>query len=155
MPENKRIITFLKKNSIPFTLTHHPKAYTAQRVAAAVHIPGDVLVKSIIIKIDGKMALAVLPANDRIVFKEFAHQLHAKKVELATEEEFRKLFPDCETGAMPPFGNLYDMDTYIASDLTTNEDIAYNACNHMDVIKQKFEDYNRLVSPIIVHFEMH
>ena len=155
MPENKRILTYLKENGVPFTLSHHPKAYTAQRVAASAHIPGNILIKTVAVKIDGKMALAVLPANDRIEFKEFARQLHSKKVTLAAEEEFRKFFPDCETGAMPPYGNLYNMDTYIASDLAKNEEIAYNACNHMDIITQRFEDYNRLVSPIMVHFEMH
>lgn len=154
MPQQKRILAYLKENGVPFTLSHHPKAYTAQRVAATAHIPGKILAKIVVIKIDGKLALAVLPANDRIDFEEFARQLHVSKVELASEEEFRKAFPDCETGAMPPFGNLYNMDTYLASDLTNNQEIAFNACNHVDIITMKFEDFNRLVSPVIVHFEM-
>ena len=135
-------------------MTHHPKAYTAQRVAATAHVPGKIMAKTIVVKIDGTFALAVLPANDRISLSEFASQLHSKKVVLATEEEFRELFPDCETGGMPPFGNLYNMKTYIASDLATNEDFAFNACNHVDIITMKFEDFNRLVSPIVVHFEI-
>jgi len=154
MPQQKRILAFLKENNVQFTMSQHPKAYTAQRIAATAHIPGKILAKTIVVKIDGKIALAVLPANDRISFKEYSRQLHAKKVELATEEEFRKLFPDCETGAMPPFGNLYDIATYVASDLTQNKEVAFNACNHIDVITMKFEDYNRLVSPVVVHFEM-
>ena len=154
MPQQKRILEFLKENNVSFTMSQHPKAYTAQRVAASAHIRGKILAKTIVVKINGKMALAVLPANDRISFKEFSRQLHVKKVELATEEEFRKIFPDCETGAMPPFGNLYDIATYVASDLTQNNEIAFNACNHIDIITMKFEDYNRLVSPIVVHFEM-
>lgn len=154
MPEQKRILTFLKENNVPFTIAQHPKAYTAQRVAATAHIPGNILAKTVVVKIDGKMALAVLPANDRISFAEFSRQLHAVKVELASEEEFRKMFPDCETGAMPPFGNLYNLDTYIASDLTQNKEIAFNACNHIDVITLKFEDFNRLANPIVVHFEI-
>ena len=154
MPQQKRVLSFLKENNVPFTISQHPKAYTAQRVAATAHIPGKILAKTIVVKIDGKMALAVLPANDRIAFAEFSRQLHTKKVELASEEEFRKAFPDCETGAMPPFGNLYEMDTYVASDLVQNKMIAFNACNHIDVIEMKFEDYNRIVSPVVVHFEM-
>ena len=155
MPQQKRILAFLKENNVQFSISQHPKAYTAQRVAATAHIPGKILAKTIVVIIDGKMALAALPANDRISFEEFSRQLHAKKVKLATEEEFRKSFPDCETGAMPPFGNLYDMDTYVASDLAHNDEIAFNACNHIDVIEMKFEDYNRLASPVVVHFEMH
>lgn len=154
MPQQKRILSYLKENGVPFTLSHHPKAYTAQRIAATAHIPGQILAKTVVVKIDEKLALAVLPANDRIAFEEFARQLHVGKVELAGEAEFRQAFPDCETGAMPPFGNLYDMDTYLASDLAKNQEIAFNACNHVDIITMKFEDYNRLVSPVIVHFEM-
>lgn len=155
MPQQKRILAYLNENNVTFTKTQHPKAYTAQRVAATAHIPGKIMAKTIVVKVDGKMALAVLPANDRISFSEFSRQLHAKKVELASEEEFRNFFPDCETGAMPPFGNLYNITTYIASDITQNDDIAFNACNHIDIIKMRFEDFNRLVSPIVVHFEMH
>ncbi len=154
MPEKKRIISFLKENGVKFTLSKHTKAYTAQKVAANAHISGKNFVKTIVVKIDGKMALAVLPANDRIGFHEFARQLHARKVKLASEDEFRKQFPDCETGGMPPFGNLYNMDTYISSDLVENDEIAFNACNHINVILMKFEDYNKLASPVVVHFEI-
>jgi len=155
MPEKKRIISFLKENAVKFTLSKHPKAYTAQRAAANAHIPGKNFVKTIVVKIDGKMALAVLPANDRIGFHEFARQLHARKVGLASEDEFRNHFPDSETGGMPPFGNLYNMETYISSDLVDIDEIAFNACNHIDTITMKFEDYNQLVSPVVVHFEIH
>jgi len=155
MPEKKRIISFLKENAVKFTLSKHPKAYTAQRAAANAHIPGKNFIKTIVVKIDGKMALAVLPANDRIGFHEFARQLHARKVGLASEDEFRNHFPDSETGGMPPFGNLYNMETYISSDLVDNDEIAFNACNHIDTITMKFEDYNNLVSPVVVHFEIH
>jgi len=153
MPQ-KRILSFLKENNVPFTMTHHPKAYTAQRIAASAHIKGKIMSKTIVVKIDGRFALAVLPANDRISLTKFAKQVHVKKVELATEEEFRQLFPDCETGGMPPFGNLYGLKTYVAFDLSKNEEIAFNACNHIDVITMRFEDYNRMVEPIIVHFEI-
>jgi len=155
MPEKKRIISFLKENNVKFTLSKHPKAYTAQRAAANAHIPGKNFIKTIVVKIDGKMALAVLPANDRIGFHEFARQLHARKVELASEDEFRNHFPDSETGGMPPFGNLYNMETYISSDLVENDEIAFNACNHIDVILIRFKDYNKLVNPVVVHFEIH
>jgi len=154
MPEKKRLLAYLKENNIDYVLSEHPKAYTAQRVAAEAHISGKKFLKTIVVKIDGKLALAVLPANDRVGFDEFAKQLHARKVELASEEEFRNQFPDCETGGMPPFGNLYGMDTYISSDIVDSDQIAFNACNHVDMVTMKFEDFNKLVNPIVVHFEI-
>jgi len=155
MPEKKRLLTYLEENKVPYQITAHPKAYTAQRVAASAHISGNYFVKTVVIKIEGKLALAVLPANERINFDQFAKQLKIPKAELATEAEFRKQFPDCETGGMPPFGNLYGMDTYIAADLLKNEEIAFNACNHIDIITLKFADYQKLVNPQSFHFEVH
>jgi len=155
MPAKKRLIAYLEENKVPYQLTAHPKAYTAQRIAASAHISGNYFVKTIVVKVEGKLALAVLPANERINFNQLAKQLKITKVELATEAEFRKQFPDCETGGMPPFGNLYEMDTYIAADLTKNKEIAFNACNHIDIITMKFADYQRLVNPQVVNFEVH
>jgi Ala-tRNA(Pro) deacylase len=155
MPEKKRIVAYLDEKKVPYQLTAHPKAYTAQRIAASAHISGSYFVKTIVIKIEEKLALAVLPANERINFAQFAKELKTPKVELATEAEFRKHFPDCETGGMPPFGNLYGMDTYIAADLTKNDKLAFNACNHIDIITMKFADYQRLVNSQAVLFEVH
>lgn len=151
----KRIKALLDEKGIKYSITSHPKAYTAQRIAAHAHISGKNFIKTIVIKVDGKLALAVLPANDRIGFSEFAKSLQAKKVELASEAEFRDRFPDCETGAMPPFGNLYDMETYIASDLDQSEEISFNACNHIDVLTMQYRDYLKLVKPKVVPFEIH
>lgn len=152
MPEKKRILAYLDENKVPYQIAAHPKAYTAQRVAASAHISGNYFVKTIVIKFAEKLALAVLPANERINFDQFAKQMNTQKVELATEAEFQKHFADCETGGMPPFGNLYNMDTFISADLLKNEEIAFNAGNHIEIITMKFKDYQRLVNPQAIHF---
>jgi len=120
-----------------------------------LNIPEKMLAKTVILKLNGNFALVVLPATYTISFKQFAKTVGLKKVELASEDEFQKLFSDCETGAMPPFGNLYDLPTYVSSDLKANKEIVFNAGSHVKLIKMKFSDYEKLVKPTIAHFELH
>ncbi len=150
----KRLKGFLDENNVKYTVISHNKAYTAQRIASSSHISGKELAKTVVLKIDGKFALAVLPASDKVSCSHFADTLDAKSVELASEEEFRGIFPDCETGAMPPFGNLYNLTTYVASDLVDEENIAFNAGNYIELIKMKYSDYENLVKPTVIHFEL-
>jgi len=111
----KKLKEFLDSNNIKYTTISHSKAYTAQQIAASAHIPGRELAKTIMIKIDGKMAMAVLPASYKIDFDLFKKIIGVDKVELASEQEFQDLFPECDVGAMPPFGNLYGMEVFKAS----------------------------------------
>lgn len=137
-------------NNVDYSLISHSPAYTAPEIAAICHLPGKYLAKVVIIKVDGKFAMVVEPANKRVNFKSFAQLIGANKVELASESEFQNKFPDCELGAMPPFGNLYDMDVYVAESLTEDKQIAFNAGSHDELIRMSFKDYERLVHPNIL-----
>ena len=110
------------------------------------------MAKSIIVKIDGKVVMTVLPASRRINFDQLKQVTEAKTVELATEQEFEELFPDCQLGAMPPFGNLYDMDVLVDNSLIDDEGIAFNACNHHELIRMAVKDFTKLVKPKILDF---
>ena len=146
MPLTK-IKEFLDKNKVKYVIVQHSSAYTAQEIAASAHISGKELAKTVIVKIDGKLAMAVLPASYKVSFEQLKSELAADKVRLAYEQEFMDKFPDCEVGAMPPFGNLYGMDVYVAESLTEEEEIAFNACSHTELIKLKYKDFDKLVKP--------
>src|SRR6266480_5171665 len=148
----KKLKEFLDQERIKYVSIVHSTAYTAQEVAASAHITGKELAKTIIVELDGKMAMAVLPANRKIVLQDLREVTGSEEVKFASEEEFKKKFPDCETGAMPPFGNLYGMEVYVAESLTDNEEIAFNAGSHTEVIKLAYKDFERLVRPKVVSF---
>ncbi len=143
----RKLKELLDANGVKYVTISHSKAYTAQEIAAAAHIKGKELAKTVMVKLDGKMAMAVLPASfalDLILLRQAAG---GASVELASETEFRDLFPGCETGAMPPFGNLYDMDVFVAESLTEDEQIAFNAGNHTELIQLAYKDFERLANP--------
>jgi Ala-tRNA(Pro) deacylase len=148
----ERLKKFLDENNIKYVTIGHSPAFTAQAVAGAAGIPGKVLAKTVIINVNGKKAMAVLPASYKVDFNMLEIAIGAKNVELASENEFKDLFPDCEVGAMPPFGNLYDMNVYVAESLTDNEEIAFNACSHRELIKMAYKDYEILVKPKVIKF---
>ncbi len=151
MPGQK-VKEFLEENQVKYVSISHSTAYTAQEVAASAHIPGKEMAKTVMIKNDGKMAMAVLPANFKIDFDKLKKITGSQKVELASEEEFKYMFPDCEIGAMPPFGNLYDMPVFVAESLAEDEDIDFNAGTHRELIKIKYKDYEKLVKPKVGEF---
>jgi Ala-tRNA(Pro) deacylase len=148
----KKIREFLDSKKVKYTIIEHSPAYTAQEIAAAAHISGKEIAKAVMIKIDGEMAMAVLPASYKISFDRLKELLGTEKVRLAYEQEFLDTFPDCEVGAMPPFGNLYGMDVYVAESLSEDEEIAFNACSHTELIKMNFKDFKRLVKPKMFKF---
>jgi len=148
----KRLKEFLDQEKIKYVSIIHSPAYTAQEVAASAHITGKELAKTIIVELDGKMAMAVLPANRKIVLQDLREVTGSDEVKFASEEEFKERFPGCETGAMPPFGNLYKMDVYVAESLTENDEIAFNAGSHTEIIKMPVRDFERLVRPKVVSF---
>ena len=146
-----RLKNLLDDQHIKYVIIEHSKAYTAQEIAAAAHIPGKELAKTVMVKLDGKLAMAVLPATNRVNLGYCKKASGAKLAQLASEEEFRDLFPDYETGAMPPFGNLFGMDVYIDESLVDDEDIVFNAGTHTELMKLHYKDFDNLVHPKIAH----
>ncbi|MFB3924600.1 MAG: aminoacyl-tRNA deacylase [Syntrophales bacterium] len=145
----KKLKEFLDDNKIKYVTVIHSPAYTAQEIAARAHIKGKNLAKTVMVIVDGRMAMAVLPASSKVDFDYLKKELGAKKAELATEEEFKGMFPDCEVGAMPPFGNLYGMEVFADQALEGDEEIAFSAGTHTELIKLPFADFKRLVKPRI------
>jgi Ala-tRNA(Pro) deacylase len=148
----KKLKEFLDKEKIKYISIIHSPAYTAQEVAASAHITGKELAKTVIVELDRKMAMAVLPANRKIVLQDLREVTGSEEVKFASEEQFQAKFAGCETGAMPPFGNLYGMEVFMAESLSANDEIAFNAGSHTEVIKMKFDDFERLVNPKVVSF---
>ena len=148
----KRLKEFLDSNNIQYVTISHSPAYTAQAIAASAHVSGKELAKTVMVKVDGKMAMAVLPASYQVDFALMKEAVGAKKLELATEAEFKDLFSECEVGAMPPFGNLYDMQVFAAAKLAEDDEIAFNAGSHTELIKLAYKDFERLVKPTVVKF---
>ena len=143
---------FLDKERIKYVSIVHSPAYTAQEVAASAHITGRELAKTVIVQLDGVMAMAVLPANRKIILQDLRELTGSDKVKFVAEEDFKKKFPDCETGAMPPFGNLYGMEVFVAAALSENNEISFNAGSHTEVIKLAYADFDRLVKPTVMSF---
>ncbi len=151
MPAQK-LREFLDSQGIKYVKITHSPAYTAQEIAATAHIRGQELAKTIMVFIDGKLSMAVLPSKYSIDFDHFKKEIGAKTVKLATESEFKDLFPDCEVGAMPPFGNLYGMPVYVDRTLTEDKQIAFNACSHSELFRMSYGDYAQLVQPKVLKF---
>jgi Ala-tRNA(Pro) deacylase len=141
---------YLDERRVRYVSLKHSPAFTAQEIAAAAHIPGRELAKTVVVKLDGEMALVVLPAPEMVRMKHLRAETGATDVELATEDEFKDRFPDCEVGAMPPFGNLYGMDTFVEESLTEDEEIAFNAGTHTELIRMAYADFRDLVQPRVL-----
>ena len=148
----RKLKEFLESHKIKYVTISHSQAFTAQEIAATSHIPGKQLAKTVMVKIDGTMAMAVLPASHRVDFDQLKKTTGAKRVELATEQEFKDLFPECEIGAMPPFGNLYGMQVFVAESLAEAADIAFNAGSHTELIKMSYKDFETHVKPKVMKF---
>jgi Ala-tRNA(Pro) deacylase len=143
---------FLDRQKIKYvTITHSP-AFTTPEVAESAHIPGRIMAKTVMVEIDGELAMAVLPSNQRVLVDDLCDLTGTEDVRLAHEDEFKDLFPDCEPGAMPPFGNLYHMPVYLSPDLADESEIAFNAGSHTEVIRMGFHDYDLLVKPRVARF---
>ena len=137
----------LDGEGIRYITIQHSRAYTAQEVAAAAHVSGKEMAKTVVTKIDGKPALVVLPAGEKVNLDQLRADTGAHDVALATELEFESLFPGCELGAMPPFGNLFGLDTYVTKSLAEDDEIAFNAGTHTELIRMPYRDYERVVHP--------
>jgi Ala-tRNA(Pro) deacylase len=148
----KQLTEYLDNQHVKYIVITHSQAFTAQEVAASAHLPGKEFAKTVIVRIDGAMAMAVLPASFMVDFTRLRTALGAAKVELATEAEFKGLFPACEVGAMPPFGNLYGMRVIVEKSLAEDKEITFNAGSHKELVRLSYVDFERLVAPDLQSF---
>ncbi len=142
----------LDQHNIKYTVITHSVAYTAQGIAALTHIPGRELAKTVIVNIDDSLVMVVLPASCQVDLAALQAATGASSVALAREKDFMQSFPGCETGAMPPFGNLYDMKVFVDKSLTEDEEIAFNAGSHRELMRLAYKDFARLVQPTVLQF---
>ena len=149
----QKLTRFLEERKIPFRTETHPEAFTAQQVAQASHIPGRSFAKSVIANVDGEIWMAVVPATERVDLRRMQACLGAKKVRLASEAEFAPRFGDCDIGAMPIFGSLYEIPVLVSHELTENAEIAFTAGTHRDIVRMRVSDYLAAEGPKVCERE--
>lgn len=150
-----KLIAYLAENRVPFQLTKHHQAFTAQETAAEQKVPGKEVAKVVIVKANGSLVMLVMPASYRIDFRKLFGVLANQDAGLAEEKEFAHVFPDCDTGAMPPLGNLYDIPVYVDKTLAEDKEIVFNAGTHEEAMRVRYDDYARLVKPVVAEFAEH
>ena len=155
MPLKQKLKDFLDENRVKYITMFHSAAYTAQELAHTLHIPGKMFAKTVVLKSNGKYLMAVLPATHKVNFNLFKKVAHVNELELPAEDDVMKHFPQCEAGAMPPFGNLYEMPVYVDVSLTEDKEIYFNATSLYEVIRMSFRDYENLVHPVVGTFASH
>jgi Ala-tRNA(Pro) deacylase len=146
-----RLIDFLNEGKARYEILHHPEAFTAQELAAIEHVKGRSHAKVVMVKTDTELLMTVLPADHRVDLEKL-NKAAGQQIALAGETEFKELFPDCALGAMPPFGHLYGVTTYLDQSLTGADNIVFEAGTHSDTIKMGFADYERLAKPQVADF---
>ena len=152
MPILKRLQSYLDTNMIPYEVIHHPTVYTAHDVAQTLDVPGKLVAKVVMVKADSYFVMTVLPSTWRVDMTRLQDVLEAHDVRLATEAEISNLFPDCQVGTMPPFGNLYGVEVYVDQLLTEDESIVFEAGTYVGAIKLRYKDFASLVRPKIAAF---
>lgn len=150
----ERLEDYLRENGVPYQSQHHARAITAQEVAATEHVPGRMFAKTVIVLPDDEanMVMLVLPAPYHVNPLKASAALGASEVHLADEERFADAFPDCDVGAMPPFGNLYDVPVYTDTTLVEDETIVFRAGTHTDTMSVSYADFEKLVRPTVADF---
>ncbi len=151
----EKLEKYFHDNGVGYQMMTHSTAYTAQDVAAAQKVKGKQVAKVVMVLADAQAAMLVMPASYRIDFPRLKTVLKAKDARLAKEEEFSNLFPDCDTGAMPPFGNMYNVPVYVDRSLTEDPEIVFQAGSHCDTMKIAYSTYARLVQPVVGDFATH
>jgi len=141
---------YLEGEKVPYTVLPHEETYTAPELAEALHVSGKEFAKVVVVKVDNRFVMVVLPANWKVDLRKLREVFRTSHVRLATEEEFQGLFPDCDLGAMPPFGNLYGLEVYVDRSLTADEEIVFQAGTHCDAVRLRYEDFAALVRPAVV-----
>lgn len=151
MPVTK-LKEFLDENRVQYDTVAHSTTFTTQEAAAAAHIRGKEVAKTVMVKLDGDMAMVVIAAPDRVDLDRVREVTGAASAELASEAEFKDLFPTCEPGAMPPFGNLWDMPVFVDQRLREDERIAFAAGTHKELVRLAYGEFERLVAPVVGTF---
>ncbi len=146
---------YLDREKVSYSVISHAPAFSAQKSAALAHVRGREMAKTVMVKIDGRLAMAVMPADLAVDLDHLGEATGAKRADLASEWEFKDRFPDCEAGAMPPFGNLHGIPVFVADALTKGERIVFNACNHREMIRMRYADFARLVQPRVLDVVWH
>lgn len=152
MSISRRIGEYLDTQKVGYEVIHHPQAFTAQEVAHTIHISGKRLAKAVVLKGDEKLVMAVVPASHRLNVRELQAASGAKHLQMMDESDLTKIFPDCELGAIPPFGNLYGMDTWVDRAVSESEEIIFCAGTHKDCLRMKYADYASLTKPQVSTF---
>jgi Ala-tRNA(Pro) deacylase len=148
----KKLREFLDGQGIKYVTVSHLVTYTAQETAALTHVLSKELAKTVIVKVDGALAMAVLPASYEVDLSLLRAATEARTISLAKEKEFKDQFPECEIGAMPPFGNLYGMAVFVDESLAKDKEIAFNAGSHNELVRLSYDDFERLVKPTVLKF---
>lgn len=149
---SQKLREFLDSNAVNYQTEAHEPTVDASRTAQAAHVRGREFAKTVIVKADGRLFMTVLPSTDQVHVDQLKQSLGASDLELANEDDINAAFPDCETGAMPPFGNLYNMDVFVSEHLREDDHIVFNAGSHSEVMRMSYQDYDRLVHPQVLHF---
>ncbi|HJW73294.1 MAG TPA: YbaK/EbsC family protein [Geothrix sp.] len=142
-----RLKEFLDSNGVKYISIPHRPAYTAMEIADSAHVRGQEMAKTVIVDLDGRLAMAVLPATKHVSLERLGRSVGVRHVGIAKEGEFRFDFPECEVGAMPPFGNLFNMEVLVDPRLAEDDEIAFNAGNHQELVRMAYKDFERLVHP--------
>ena len=150
----RRLKEFLDREGIKYVSIRHSPAFTSQEIAASAHIRGKDLMKTVVVKLDGQIALAVVSASARVDLELLRQAAGAQKAELASEADFINAFPECELGAMPPFGNLFEIPVYVDAQLSEDTEIAFNAGTHSELIRMSYDDFEKLVQPKVVRLSV-
>ncbi|HEY1406739.1 MAG TPA: YbaK/EbsC family protein [Spirochaetota bacterium] len=146
---SQKMLDYLRRNKIDYEIVDHPKSFSAQRTAQVSHFPGRMVAKPVILQVDGSLKMIVMPADENIDIMHLMEIFNTRNIHLAREKDFSDIFPECEIGGMPPMGNLYGMDVYVAQDLAKDDTIVFNGGDHRELIKMAYKDYERLVNPRI------
>ena len=147
-----RLDEFLTNRQVPFQRLRHPPVYTANHVAQALHVPGREMAKTVLVRTANGYILTVLPATHRVDLDRLEHDLHERNLDLASEAEMERIFPDCERGAMPPFGSLYDVPTLVDESLAEDEEIVFEGQDHEQAIRMRYRDFEAVERPRLGHF---
>jgi len=152
MPISRTLKAYLDHERVHYDVLPHPEAFRALAIAQALHTPGKEMAKVVIVKVHERFVMTVLPASWNVDLHRLKTVFATHHVRLATEDEITGLFPDCELGAMPPFGNLYGLPVYVDQSLTEDEDIVFQAGTHSDAIRMRYMDFAVLVFPVVEEF---
>jgi Ala-tRNA(Pro) deacylase len=148
----QRIRDYLDSQNVPYETLHHSQAFTAQEVAHSLHVSGKKCVKAVVAEGDNKTVIVVTPASHRLNLQELKAALKVNQLEMLVESELVGLFPDCDLGAVPPFGNLYGIDVWVDRAVASTEKILFCAGTHEDCIRMRYSDFAKLARPFVGHF---